>query len=260
MRQISPALPDDAVDEYLKAFADADRRRSQLELYRSGDFSKLEPYRGKLAALGVPTLILWGERDEFAPVAGAHRFQQGDSRCTPGRARGRRSLPDGGRAGARGAEIADFLAGARGVTISSIVVGTDGSEAAALAVETAADLAASLGARVHVVSAYKPAAVRIAEADAGPEVQDWMVGSTTEVEAVLQEAAGAVLARGVELESYARKGDAAAAILDVAEEQGADLIVVGNKGMQGTTRFLIGSVPDKLSHHASCSVLIVRTT
>jgi nucleotide-binding universal stress UspA family protein len=145
------------------------------------------------------------------------------------------------------------------VTISSIVVGTDGSETAALAVETAADLAASFGARVHLVSAYKPAAVRIAEADSGPEVQDWMVGATTEVEAVLQEAAGAVLARNVELESYARKGDPATALLDVAEEKQADLIVVGNKGMQGTTRFLIGSVPDKLSHHAACSVLIVRT-
>ena len=53
-------------------------------------------------------------------------------------------------------------------------------------------------------------------------------------------------------------GDAADAILDVAEEQGSDLIVVGNKGMTGATRFLLGSVPNKVSHHAPCSVLIVR--
>ena len=66
--------------------------------------------------------------------------------------------------------------------------------------------------------------------------------------------------KGVEVESYARKGDAAEALLDVADECRADLIIVGNKGMTGAKRFLLGSVPDKVSHHASCSVLIVRTT
>jgi nucleotide-binding universal stress UspA family protein len=55
-------------------------------------------------------------------------------------------------------------------------------------------------------------------------------------------------------------GDAADAILDVAEEQQCDLIVVGNKGMTGAKRFLLGSVPNKISHHAPCSVLIVRTS
>ena len=62
------------------------------------------------------------------------------------------------------------------------------------------------------------------------------------------------------VETFARQGDAADAILDVAEEQRADLIVVGNKGMTGAKRFLLGSVPNKISHHAPCSVLIVRTT
>jgi haloalkane dehalogenase len=47
-----------------------------LELYRSGDFAKLEPYQGRLAALGVPTLIIWGADDRFSPVAGAHRFHR----------------------------------------------------------------------------------------------------------------------------------------------------------------------------------------
>jgi haloalkane dehalogenase len=50
-------------------------RMAQLELYRSGEFAELAPYDGRLAALGVPTLLLWGGRDQFAPVAGAHRFQ-----------------------------------------------------------------------------------------------------------------------------------------------------------------------------------------
>ncbi|HWH43145.1 MAG TPA: alpha/beta fold hydrolase [Thermoleophilaceae bacterium] len=71
---VIPGIGEDAVDEYWKAFTDETRRRGQLELYRSGDFSKLEPYEGRLAALGVPSLILWGSEDQFAPVAGAHRF------------------------------------------------------------------------------------------------------------------------------------------------------------------------------------------
>jgi haloalkane dehalogenase len=76
LRQISPALPDDALDEYWKAFGDDDRRQAQLDLYRSGDFSKLEAYDGRLGALGVPTRIVWGAQDEFAPVGGAHRFHK----------------------------------------------------------------------------------------------------------------------------------------------------------------------------------------
>ncbi len=65
---------------------------------------------------------------------------------------------------------------------------------------------------------------------------------------------------GIEVETFAREGDPADAILDVAEEHDADLIVVGNKGMTGARRFLLGSVPNKVSHHAPCSVLIIRTT
>jgi nucleotide-binding universal stress UspA family protein len=64
----------------------------------------------------------------------------------------------------------------------------------------------------------------------------------------------------VEARSWAREGDPADAILDVAEELAAELIVVGNKGMTGAKRFLLGSVPNRVSHHAPCSVMIVRTT
>ena len=76
LQQVSPGLPDDAIDQYWKAFADDDRKQAHLDLYRSGDFSKLEPYDGKLAALGVPAVIVWGAKDEFAPVGGAHRFHK----------------------------------------------------------------------------------------------------------------------------------------------------------------------------------------
>jgi haloalkane dehalogenase len=74
LRQSSSGIGDDAVDEYWKAYADPERRRGHLELYRSGEFAKLEPFEGRLAALGVPVLLIWGASDPFAPVVGAHRF------------------------------------------------------------------------------------------------------------------------------------------------------------------------------------------
>lgn len=71
-----PAVSDDAIDEYWKAFATEEQRRAHLELYRSGDFEKLEPYEGRLAALGVPALIVWGADDRFANVRMAYRFEE----------------------------------------------------------------------------------------------------------------------------------------------------------------------------------------
>jgi nucleotide-binding universal stress UspA family protein len=87
-----------------------------------------------------------------------------------------------------------------------------------------------------------------------------MVNPREDVDASLREASAQAQEAGVEAETYARQGDPADAILDVAEERGADLIVVGNKGMTGAKRFLLGSVPNKVSHHAPCSVLIIRTS
>jgi nucleotide-binding universal stress UspA family protein len=88
----------------------------------------------------------------------------------------------------------------------------------------------------------------------------WAINPRQEVEAALADAAEVAREAGVTVNTHARQGDPADAILDVAEEQNADLVIVGNKGMTGAKRFLLGSVPDKVSHHAPCSVLIVRTT
>jgi haloalkane dehalogenase len=74
LTQLSHGIDAAAIDEYWKSFATPEHRRGHLELYRSGDFSELVPYEGRLAALGVPALILWGEDDPFAPPAGAKRF------------------------------------------------------------------------------------------------------------------------------------------------------------------------------------------
>ncbi len=76
LRQASPSMDDESVDEYWKAFCDPDNRRGQLELYRSGDFEKLRPYEGQVAAMAAPALILWGENDPTVPVAAARRFEQ----------------------------------------------------------------------------------------------------------------------------------------------------------------------------------------
>ena len=74
LSSLSPLMSDAAVDEYWKSFGDEAHRSAVLELYRSGDFEKLAPYEGALAALGVPTLLLWGGEDGFAPPASGERF------------------------------------------------------------------------------------------------------------------------------------------------------------------------------------------
>ena len=74
MRQASRGIGDDAIGEYWKAFATPEHRRGHLALYRSGDFDKLEPYEGCVAALGLPALVVWGAKDRFAGVKMAHRF------------------------------------------------------------------------------------------------------------------------------------------------------------------------------------------
>jgi nucleotide-binding universal stress UspA family protein len=145
----------------------------------------------------------------------------------------------------------------------SILVGTDGSDTATTAVRHAIDLARQLGARLQIVSAYEPVSVqRLREERAElPEDVQWMIHAREDVAALLDEAATEARAAGVaDVATFSRQGDAADAIIDVAEELKSDLIVVGNRGMTGAKRFLLGSIPNKVSHHAPCSVLIVRTT
>jgi nucleotide-binding universal stress UspA family protein len=148
------------------------------------------------------------------------------------------------------------------VLFERIVVGTDGSDTAAEAVRQAIELAKATGARLDIVSAFQPVPqqrLREEQAELPGDVAH-AVGPTEDVDVTLEDAAGLARREGLEVQTYAREGDPADAILDVAEEQKADLIVVGNKGMTGAKRFLLGSVPNKVSHHAPCGVYIVRTT
>jgi nucleotide-binding universal stress UspA family protein len=123
---------------------------------------------------------------------------------------------------------------------ATIVVGTDGSDTARRAVDAAVELAALSGAALELVCAYPPA-------------------RRDDVDATLGQAGELARGAGVRVQAHPREGDAADAILDVAEELDADLIVVGSKGMTGAKRFMLGAVPNKVSHHAPCAVMIVRS-
>jgi pimeloyl-ACP methyl ester carboxylesterase len=76
LASISTGIDSDVATVYWKTFETEDGRQGVLDLYRSGDFSKLERYEGRLAELEAPVLLLWGEHDLFAPVGGAYRFKQ----------------------------------------------------------------------------------------------------------------------------------------------------------------------------------------
>lgn len=138
----------------------------------------------------------------------------------------------------------------------AIVVGADGSPTAAEAVRQATELAKTFNAALHLVSAHKPAAM------SAPGLPREMAGALrpdSQVEALLADLASRARIAGVTVSCHARRSDPAEAIIEVATEVSADLIVVGNKGMKGVRRVL-GSVPNSVTHQAPCSTLIIQTT
>jgi nucleotide-binding universal stress UspA family protein len=142
-----------------------------------------------------------------------------------------------------------------------IVVGTDGSSTADRAVDKAGELAAALGAPLHVVMSYKSITSSASLAIAGGIVVDPAVaseGASSHAESVVARAADRLDGLGLEVSPRVCAGDPADSLIAVAGEVGAQMIVVGNKGMLGARRVL-GSVPNRVSHHAPCCVLIVQT-
>lgn len=144
----------------------------------------------------------------------------------------------------------------------SIVVGTDGSATANRAVAEAVRWAAALGAELHLVSAHDPmrgaglagASLAGGAGFAMPPAED----GDARVESTLAEAAASIRSADVRVTTHAVRGNPADALVEVANAHGANLIVVGNKGMHGVKRVL-GSVPNAVSHNARCNVLIVST-
>ena len=139
-----------------------------------------------------------------------------------------------------------------------IVVGTDGSVTAGHAVEEAARWARALNCELHIVSAYEPshgAGVAPVGPVLAPGVPPEVDRRDHGVESILTAAAGAV---DVAVTTHAVPGKPADALLEVASDVEATLIVVGSRGMHGVRRAL-GSVPNAVSHGARCNVLIVLT-
>ncbi len=143
----------------------------------------------------------------------------------------------------------------------SIVAGTDGSASAEKAVDRAGKLALALGATVHVVISYKdPSAGAWMAASSGFAVGDVFSDSDVKAEAekIVERSRHRLAVAGVDAQTHVCSGDPAQALISVAADEDAEMIVVGNRGMSGAKRML-GSVPNKVSHHATCEVLIVPT-
>ena len=143
--------------------------------------------------------------------------------------------------------------------IETIAVGTDGSGTATKAVEFALDMAKRYEAKVVFISSYRPVSesrLRKEQQEAPQELQ-WAINPAEDVEATLREAEEMAEERGLKWTSEAKEGDPADVLVELAEKHDADVLVIGNKGMQ---RRVLGSVPNSVSHKANCSVVIVKTT
>ena len=137
---------------------------------------------------------------------------------------------------------------------STIAVGTDGSATASEAVRVAADLARRSDAKLVLISAFGKGD-RSASAEA-VELQ-WASSNAARVREILSRAEAELREEGIDCATRVDEGDAAEVLVRLASECGADLLVIGNKGMQ---RRVLGSVPNSVAHKAPCSVLVVKTT
>lgn len=142
---------------------------------------------------------------------------------------------------------------------TSIVVGTDGSSTSAKAVANAVELAAMSGAHLHIAM-VTPRIPMLVAPDMIVAAAEWGEASEQSTRLALAEAASVAAEAAVETTTHALTGDAADALLSLVERVDADLLVIGNRGMQGARRFLLGSVSSRCAHHAECNVLIVQTS
>jgi nucleotide-binding universal stress UspA family protein len=140
----------------------------------------------------------------------------------------------------------------------AIVVGTDGSDRAGVAVNESFALAKLTGAKVHVVHAIHPAAT-LGFSDVPGTAQSISASLRDHAEDVRTALRAQAEREGVSIEVHNPEGDPADALISMAGAVDADIMVVGNRGMTGVKRFVLGSVPNKVSHQCPCSLLIVNT-
>jgi len=143
----------------------------------------------------------------------------------------------------------------------TVVVGTDGSDSSYLAVERAAEVAHESAAKLVIVCAYAPATRR--EVTAAEDVlgdEAYQVVGTAPAEETLRTAAERATARGAAtVERVAVEGEPVKSLISALDEHHADLLVVGNRGLNTLAGRLLGSVPADVSRRAPCDVLIVHT-
>ncbi|MQY08655.1 universal stress protein [Actinomadura macrotermitis] len=144
----------------------------------------------------------------------------------------------------------------------TILVGTDGSDTSFRAVDRAAQLAAATGATLLLASAYHkmPARERLSAADRLGDLAYKVQGSTPAEDALRAARERAVAAGAKDIEEIAVEGDPVDVISKLAKDRGAELVVVGNRGLNSLAGRLLGSVPANLSHRSPGDVLIVHTT
>ncbi len=147
------------------------------------------------------------------------------------------------------------------MSYKKIIVGTDGSPPSLKSVREAATLAKAMGSELLVVCAYEPVDQATLERwkDEAPTEFGWRFSPTSGAEVAAEKGRDVAEEAGVTPRAVIEPGEAADALITVAEREDADLLVVGNRGMSGATRFLLGSVPNKVSHNAPCDVMIVHT-
>jgi nucleotide-binding universal stress UspA family protein len=139
--------------------------------------------------------------------------------------------------------------------ISTVAVGTDGSATADKAVSEAAEIARRFGAKLVLLSAYQEGGSPPGQSE-DIELQ-WASSSSARVRSILERSEEDLSRAGIECETRVDEGDPAEVLVRLAAECGADLLVLGNKGMR---RRMLGSVPNTVAHKADCSVLVVKTT
>jgi nucleotide-binding universal stress UspA family protein len=144
----------------------------------------------------------------------------------------------------------------------TVIVGTDGSESATRAVERAANVAKDAGATLVIITAYNPMSKR--EQQQARDVlgeESYKVTGSAPAEGVLQEAADRAREIGVgKVQTESAEGDPVDVLIEKVGDYKADLIIIGNRGLNSLAGRLLGSVPANVSHRAAIDVLIVHTT
>jgi nucleotide-binding universal stress UspA family protein len=140
--------------------------------------------------------------------------------------------------------------------ISTVAVGTDGTSTASEAVRTATEIARRFEAKLVLLSAFQDTGGRPKGSGSFDEIQ-WATSPAARVQEILSRASTEIGREGVACSTLVDEGDPAEVLVRLAEECEADLLVIGNKGME---RRVLGSVPNTVTHRAPCAVLVVKTT